>query len=69
MYLEDDDVAAVSNGCLTIHRIKRNLDDPNESTSREIITLKMEIQQIMKGQRSPRGQGEVTQGSRGNRAM
>ena len=49
MYVEDDDVAAVSNGCLTIHRIRRNHDDPNESTSREIFTLKLEIQQIMKG--------------------
>ena len=47
--MEDDDVAAVSNGCLTIHRIRRNMDDPNESTSREVHTLKMEIQQIMKG--------------------
>ena len=52
MYLEDDDVAAISNGCLTIHRIRRNHDDPNESTSREIFTLKLEIQQIMKGQQS-----------------
>ena len=33
---------------LTIHRMKRNLDD-NSSLTREIITLKMEIQQIMKG--------------------
>ncbi|KAK3090657.1 hypothetical protein FSP39_013430 [Pinctada imbricata] len=46
IYLEDDDVAAVCNGCLTIHRIKREVD---ESTIREVITLKMEIQQIMKG--------------------
>ncbi len=49
IYLEDDDVAAVTNGSLTIHRIKRNFDDPNESTVREVITLKMEIQEIMKG--------------------
>lgn len=33
---------------LTIHRMKRQLDD-NSSLTREIITLKMEIQQIMKG--------------------
>lgn len=32
---------------LTIHRMKRNLDDSN--LTREIITLKMEIQEIMKG--------------------
>ena len=46
IFLEDDDVAAVQNGCLTIHRIKRTLD---ESTTREVTTIKMEIQQIMKG--------------------
>ena len=49
IFLEDDDVAAVRNGRLTIHRIKRNFDDPKESTVREVITLKMEIQEIMKG--------------------
>lgn len=46
LYLEDDDVAAVTDGHLTIHRVKRSLDD---NVNREIITLKMEIQQIMKG--------------------
>lgn len=50
IFLEDDDVAAVQNGSLTIHRIKRTLD---ESTTREVTTIKMEIQQIMKGERSP----------------
>ena len=49
IFLEDDDVAWVQNGGLTIHRLKRNLDKPEESTVREVITLKMEIQQIMKG--------------------
>ena len=49
IFLEDDDVAAVMNGSLTIHRLKRNFDDPNESTVREVISLQMEIQQIMKG--------------------
>jgi hypothetical protein len=39
-------VAAVKDGSLSIHRLRRSLDD---SHSREIITLKMEIQQIMKG--------------------
>ncbi|XP_059488997.1 glutamine--fructose-6-phosphate aminotransferase [isomerizing] 2-like isoform X2 [Neocloeon triangulifer] len=46
IFLEDDDVAAVKDGTLTIHRIRRNLDDPH---AREITTIKMEIQQIMKG--------------------
>ncbi|XP_013110923.1 glutamine--fructose-6-phosphate aminotransferase [isomerizing] 2 isoform X4 [Stomoxys calcitrans] len=46
IYLEDDDVAAVRDGCLSIHRLKKSTDDPH---AREIITLKMEIQQIMKG--------------------
>ena len=27
IFLEDDDVAAVSNGVLSIHRVKRALDD------------------------------------------
>ncbi|XP_075147859.1 glutamine--fructose-6-phosphate aminotransferase [isomerizing] 2-like [Haematobia irritans] len=46
IYLEDDDVAAVKDGALCIHRLKRSLDDPH---AREITTLKTEIQQIMKG--------------------
>ncbi|KFB37580.1 AGAP011352-PA-like protein [Anopheles sinensis] len=46
IYLEDDDVAAVKDGALGIHRLKKSLDDPH---AREITTLKMEIQQIMKG--------------------
>ncbi|XP_017001640.2 glutamine--fructose-6-phosphate aminotransferase [isomerizing] 2 [Drosophila takahashii] len=47
IYLEDDDVAAVkSDGTLSIHRLNKSSDDPH---AREIITLKMEIQQIMKG--------------------
>ncbi|XP_033224932.1 glutamine--fructose-6-phosphate aminotransferase [isomerizing] 2 isoform X2 [Belonocnema kinseyi] len=46
IFLEDDDVAAVKNGALCIHRVRRCLDDPH---AREITILKMEIQQIMKG--------------------
>lgn len=46
IYLEDDDVAAVKDGVLSIHRLKKSLDDPH---AREITTVKMEIQQIMKG--------------------
>lgn len=44
--MQDDDVAAVKEGSLSIHRLRRSLDDPH---AREITTLKMEIQQIMKG--------------------
>ncbi|CAH1981783.1 unnamed protein product [Acanthoscelides obtectus] len=46
IYFEDDDVAAVKNGRLSIHRLRRGGDDPHK---REIHTLKMELQQIMKG--------------------
>ncbi|XP_066148448.1 glutamine--fructose-6-phosphate aminotransferase [isomerizing] 2-like isoform X1 [Euwallacea fornicatus] len=47
IYFEDDDIAAVRNGILSIHRMRRGgTDDPNR---REIITVKMELQQIMKG--------------------
>jgi glucosamine--fructose-6-phosphate aminotransferase (isomerizing) len=46
IYLEDDDVAAVKDGALSIHRLKKSMDD---SHAREITTVKMEIQQIMKG--------------------
>lgn len=50
IYLEDNDVAAVNRqGQLTIHRIRRSYDDPHASAVREVITLRMEIQQIMKG--------------------
>lgn len=47
IFLEDDDVAAVAKGSLTLHRIKRHQLD--ESNVREVITLKMELQEIMKG--------------------
>lgn len=56
LYLEDDDVAAVTNGVLSIHRLKRSIDDPH---AREITTLKMEIQQIMKGNFSSFMQKEI----------
>ena len=39
-------MAAVKDGNLSLHRLKRSLDDTH---AREITTLKMEIQQIMKG--------------------
>jgi len=47
IFLEDDDVAVVKDGRLTIHRIKRG--DINEPSYREIHGLLLEIQQIMKG--------------------
>ncbi|PSN50567.1 hypothetical protein C0J52_14767 [Blattella germanica] len=53
---KDDDVAAVKEGSLSIHRLRRTLE---ESHSREIITLKMEIQQIMKGNYSSFMQKEI----------
>ncbi|EEB18833.1 glucosamine-fructose-6-phosphate aminotransferase, putative [Pediculus humanus corporis] len=56
IFLEDDDVAAVKEGSLSIHRLKRSLDD---SHAREITTLKMEIQQIMKGNYSSFMQKEI----------
>lgn len=48
IFLEDDDVAWIYNGRLTIHRINRKREN-NFSMTREITTLKLEIQQIMKG--------------------
>lgn len=47
IFLEDDDVAAVREGRLSIHRIKRTAGD---YPARAIQTLQMELQQIMKGQ-------------------
>ena len=47
IFLEDDDVAAVTDGRLSIHRIKRTVGD---HPARAIQTLQMELQQIMKGE-------------------
>ncbi|XP_066573046.1 glutamine--fructose-6-phosphate aminotransferase [isomerizing] 2 isoform X2 [Amia ocellicauda] len=46
IYLEDDDIAAVTAGKLSIHRMKRSA---GEDPVRAIQTLQMELQQIMKG--------------------
>lgn len=46
IYLEDEDVASVKNGVLSIHRLG---NDGNTPTDREVTTLKMKLQQIMKG--------------------
>lgn len=55
-FSQDDDVAAVKDGVLSLHRLKRLLED---SHAREITTLKMEIQQIMKGNYSSFMQKEI----------
>ncbi|XP_031443260.1 glutamine--fructose-6-phosphate aminotransferase [isomerizing] 2-like isoform X2 [Clupea harengus] len=46
IYLEDDDIAAVAKGKLSLHRVSRRT---GEDPSRVIQTLQMEMQQIMKG--------------------
>ncbi|KAI8617239.1 glutamine:fructose-6-phosphate amidotransferase [Chytriomyces sp. MP71] len=47
LYLEDDDIAHISDGDLHIHRLRR--DDGNQSSFRTIQTLEMELAEIMKG--------------------
>lgn len=39
-------MAAVKDGALSIHRLRKTIDDPH---AREITTLKMQLQEIMKG--------------------
>ncbi|KPP78890.1 glutamine--fructose-6-phosphate aminotransferase-like [Scleropages formosus] len=56
IFLEDDDVAAVMDGRLSIHRIKRTAGD---HPARAIQTLQMELQQIMKGNFSSFMQKEI----------
>ncbi|XP_069774099.1 glutamine--fructose-6-phosphate aminotransferase [isomerizing] 1 isoform X2 [Narcine bancroftii] len=56
IFLEDDDVAAVVNGQLSIHRINRRAGD---HPARAIQTLQMELQQIMKGNYSSFMQKEI----------
>uniref|UniRef100_A0A8C1IUM0 glutamine--fructose-6-phosphate transaminase (isomerizing) n=1 Tax=Cyprinus carpio TaxID=7962 RepID=A0A8C1IUM0_CYPCA len=56
IFLEDDDIAAVRDGCLSIHRIKRTAGD---HPARAIQTLQMELQQIMKGNFSSFMQKEI----------
>lgn len=48
LFLEDDDVAFVEDGALTIHRIKRGTVD-STAQKREVHQLNMELQQIMRG--------------------
>uniref|UniRef100_F1KTW2 glutamine--fructose-6-phosphate transaminase (isomerizing) n=1 Tax=Ascaris suum TaxID=6253 RepID=F1KTW2_ASCSU len=47
IFLEDDDVAFVEDGSLSIHRIKRGSN--NSPQTREVQNLTMELQQIMMG--------------------
>ncbi|XP_035670599.1 glutamine--fructose-6-phosphate aminotransferase [isomerizing] 1-like isoform X1 [Branchiostoma floridae] len=56
IFMEDDDVAAVTDGCLSLHRIRRSVD---ESSTRQVQTLQMEIQQIMRGNYSTFMQKEI----------
>jgi len=56
IFLEDDDVATCRQGVLALHRVNR---DSNSESSREITTLKMEIQQLMKGSFSSFMQKEI----------
>jgi len=56
IYLEDDDVASVVDGGLTLHRIKKT---SGNDTSRDINKLELELQQIMKGNFSSFMQKEI----------
>lgn len=56
IFLEDDDVAAVVDGKLSIHRINRRAGD---HPARAIQTLQLELQQIMKGNFSSFMQKEI----------
>ena len=47
IFMEDDDLAVIRNGALTIHRAQHEVS--GQSTIREIIELKIELQEIMKG--------------------
>jgi len=58
LFLEDDDVAVVESGLLSIHRIRRDGSDPTCQT-REIQQLNMELQQIMRGEFSTFMQKEI----------
>ncbi|CAF4609189.1 unnamed protein product [Rotaria sp. Silwood2] len=48
IFMEDDDLAVVNNGALTIHRTQHG-EVSSQSSVREIHELKIELQQIMKG--------------------
>ncbi|XP_072881397.1 glutamine--fructose-6-phosphate aminotransferase [isomerizing] 1-like isoform X2 [Hemitrygon akajei] len=56
IFLEDDDVAAVVDGCLSIHRVERTASD---HPARGIQILQVELQQMMKGSYSSFMQKEI----------
>ncbi|XP_069741764.1 glutamine--fructose-6-phosphate aminotransferase [isomerizing] 1-like isoform X2 [Narcine bancroftii] len=56
IFLEDDDVAAVVDGCLSIHRVERAASD---CPARGIQILQVELQQMMKGSYSSFMQKEI----------
>ncbi|KHJ81699.1 hypothetical protein OESDEN_18613, partial [Oesophagostomum dentatum] len=49
LFLEDDDVAFVEDGALSIHRITRKMSSEDTQQTREVQSLNLELQQIMKG--------------------
>uniref|UniRef100_A0A0N5BA57 glutamine--fructose-6-phosphate transaminase (isomerizing) n=1 Tax=Strongyloides papillosus TaxID=174720 RepID=A0A0N5BA57_STREA len=49
IFLEDDDVAMISDGSLSIHRIKRSNCEQSTPETRAVHSLNMELQQIMRG--------------------
>lgn len=57
IYLEDDDVASVVEGGLTLHRVKSS--SKSNDTTRGIDKLELELQQIMKGNFSSFMQKEI----------
>ena len=46
IYLEDNDIAAVRDGTLSIHRITKKANEPSV---RDVVTLRLEVKAIMKG--------------------
>eukprot|EP00794_Sanderia_malayensis_P016879 gene16879-18584_t len=56
IFLEDEDVAVVIDGNLSIGRMKH---DDSQSLTRDVMTLQMELQQIMKGNFSSFMQKEI----------
>jgi len=57
IFLEDGDVAGVLDGGLSIHRLKKSRT--NEPQTRAVLSLQMEMQQIMKGNYSSFMQKEI----------
>jgi len=59
VYLEDNDVAAIANGVLSINRITREGHKDPTTGAREVTTLTMELEEIMKGEYSTFMQKEI----------